>query len=354
MNLLKNGKFLLLLDGLDEVKQNFYEDCIYDVRDLIQHHASNRYIISCRENRYFGKLDSYIEKLKIQPLEREQINAYLKNYCQQFYPYQISNDQYSLLANPLLLTLSIEVINENQGSIPANKSILFRKYINYLLNHWDKKKGFQRDNPLSSYELVAFWGKLSFEFFEDPVLTTLELQKVLKREFPDKDIHSVFEQIINIGIFRRKSDDEIVYCHKTFLEYFAAQYIVGQIEKGESFDHYIPLIRLRTWHEVFIFCAGLIQNWSRQNEFLDCVLDNNIKLYVYCIGAKHDFNDLLLELEPMDYAIKYLELLGASYERIIDVYFSKIKSLLVPYSGLVENQMEGNRQNQSGRVDVRR
>ncbi len=342
--LLNDGRFLLLLDGLDEVKKVFYEDCLYDIRDLIQHNAANRYIISCRDNRYYEELNNYVEISRIRPLERGQIDKYLKNYCSQFYPYQLSNEQYSLLGNPLLLTLAVEVINKNEGRIPENKSILFRKYTSYLLYNWEMRKGLRRSNPLSQYDIVTFLGKLSFECFEEPVLTTLELQKALKYSFPNKEIHAVFEQLIGLGIFQRELDDQIFYSHKTFLEYFAAQHIVERIEAGEPLDRYIPLIGDRSWHEVFIFCAGLITNWDQQNEFLSCVLEQNIKLYVDCIAAKHDCNEMLSKLDSTTYAIKYLEILGDSYEKIIDVHFPQIRRLFMPYRILADNPVAGDGQ----------
>ena len=55
---LKNGKLLVLLDGLDEVPSATLNYAITEIENLVDHYRDNRYIASCRVAAYtFGGLD---------------------------------------------------------------------------------------------------------------------------------------------------------------------------------------------------------------------------------------------------------------------------------------------------------
>lgn len=332
---LSEGSFILILDGLDEVEQQYYESCISDLKELMQHSPSNKYILTCRENIYFDELNYMVKKVKLNPLTRDQIATYLKQYCG-LRIHEIIQSQYELFENPLLLNIGIEVINSNKGKIPNNRSILFNKYIEYLSYKWERKKGLKRKYQLSYYQTILFLSKLSFNVFESPYFSTLKLYEFICKEFPDKDFDLIFEQIINIGVLKYRSDDEISFSHKTFKEYFAACYIVNSIEEILNLNILKPIIDKKQWYEVFIFAAGLFNNWNLQNAFLDYILDNNLKLYVDCIKGKNDFNNYLLSLDIHEYSIIYLNILLTSYEKMVTKYFYQFKSRFYPYNTEVE------------------
>jgi len=328
---LKEGKLIIILDGLDEVKLEHYECCIDDIKVLMQHNPLNQFIITCRENVYFDELNRGVKEVRITPLSKSQIDACLKKYCD-LRSYEITEDNYELFSNPLLLNIGVEVVNNNKGKIPNNRSIMFNKYMEYLLYKWERKKGLKRNNQLSYYDTIMFLSKISFILFDNPYLTTLKLQGLIKEEFPSKDLNLVYEQLINIGVLVYKSDDDISFAHKTFKEYFAAYYIVKNIEKKENYGIIDSLIEKKQWHEVFIFAAGIFSNWKLQNLFLNYILENNLKIYVDCINGKNDFNDYLLSLDIHEYSINYLDTLLTSYEKIIEKHFSQLKSKFYPYN----------------------
>lgn len=333
-NLLKKGKFILLLDGLDEVKQEFYEICIYELNELMQHMNKNKYILTCRENVYFGELKFLVETVRLTPLTKEQIEKNIIHHCD-IQLTQLGKEHYELFGNPLFLNIGIEVIKNNSKEIPENRSVIFNKYIEYLLYKWDRKKGLRTEYKLSYYELVTFLSQIAYEKFEKPYLTTFELQEEINKQFPHESIHSIFGQVIKTGILIYNHNDEYLnFCHKTFKEYFAGREMINRIEKETDYEFLNNFVNNKEWYEVFIFAAGLFTNWNSQSTYLEYILDNNLKLYVDCVSSKNDFNEYLLSLTADEYSNLYLHTLVCTYEKMIERYFFQIKHQLNPYLGL--------------------
>lgn len=333
-HLLKQGKFIILLDGLDEVRQEFYEVCINELKEIMQHKNENKFILTCRNNIYLDELNFLVEPVRLLPLTREEIEKFISQYSD-IPLHQLTNEHYELFGNPLLLNISLEVINNNGGKLPKNRSSIFNKYIEYLSYKWERKKGLKREYILSYYEVVDFLSNLAFEKYEKPFITTLELQEEISSQFPRESVQFIFEQIINIGVFvYTHHEEQISYSHKTFKEYFAGKAITNKIEKERDYEFLNGFINKKEWYEVFIFAAGLFDSWDSQSDYLEYILDNNLKLYVDCVSAKNDFNEYLLSLSVEEYSNIYLRTLVCNYETIIDKYFSQIKHQLNPYLGL--------------------
>lgn len=335
--LVRDGNFIIILDSLDEVTHQYFEYCINDLRELLQHCPLNKYIITCRENIYSDEFNQLVQPIKLNSLTKDQISKYLKLYCG-LKNYEIIPYHYELFENPLLLNIGIEVINANKGKIPNNRSILFNKYIEYLSYKWERKKGLKRKYQLSYYQTILFLSKLSFKLFKYPYISKFQLYEFIAKEHPNKDPDLLFDQIINMGVLKFRADDEIHFRHKTFKEYFAACFIVNVIEETQNFDILKTIIGNKQWYEVFIFSSGLFKTWDIQNYYLDYVLEINLKLYIDSINGKNDFNEYLLSLDIQDYSRIYMEILVDSYEKIITIYFPQIKFLFYPYSAKGENE----------------
>ncbi|MGB5823181.1 MAG: SMEK domain-containing protein [Proteocatella sp.] len=330
--LLRTGKLILLLDGLDEVRDEYYEDCLSELKDKMNYNPLNKYIISCRDNMYFNELDNFLKKVELQDLTTEQISEYLKTFCGINF-FDITANQYELFKNPLLLNIAIEVINENEGIIPLNRSKMFNKYIEYLCRTWGKVKGLIRKQELSYIEVILFLSKIAFNQFDKPYLSLIDIQSLIKKEFNSKNINDICNQILNIGILKYKSESEIYFVHKTFKEYLAGIFVVGVAEEKRELNILERIINKKQYHEVIIFASGLFNNWEIQNEFLDFILERNFPLYVECIKGKNDMNDYLLTIDIDDYSNLYMNILVNSYEKIINKYFPQIKHLFVPFNG---------------------
>ena len=328
--IIKTGNLVIIMDGLDEVRKDFYEKCVQDIGDMINYSNLNRYIISCREGLYFDEFSSTMKKVKLKSLDDTTINDCLKRYCNISYPI-INKEQLELFKNPLLLNIGIDVINKNEGRIPANRTIMFSKFIEYLIYKWEHKKGLMRDHEISTYETIKFFSKISFIRFKDLYIEVTDIYEFIAKEFINHDYDKLYEFILNTGIIKRDDNGSICFSHRMFQEYFAAKYIVDNIEKNHTYELVNEKVYDKRWHEVFIFAAGLFKKWDSQNYYFNFILDKNIKLFIKCIEGKNDLSQFMLSLPIEEYTQQYLNILINTYETVINKYLCNIKHLFDPY-----------------------
>jgi len=331
-NMLINGSFLLLLDGLDEVRDIYFEKCIENINYLIQHFNKNKIILTCRKNVYNNIFGNRVKTATIKSLNPEQVDFMLSTRCD--IPSHLFNrDIYILFGNPLLLEIGINVINKNNGKIPLNRSIMFNEFVNYLLIDWEKEKGLLRRYEISSNEIKIILQNIAFNCFDDIFLDPDKIYEYINLVCPNKNSDIIYDCLLTIGILDKLPDNKIDFYHRTFREYFAAQYIVGVIARTQRNDILVPIINNINWHEVFIFTAGLFMKWNDQDVFLNYILDNNIKLYIDCIKEKNDFKEQMLLVDQLASTKRYLDILVTTYEKILARYFGQIKHLFYPYQG---------------------
>lgn len=111
---------------------------------------------------------------------------------------------------------------------------------------------------------------------------------------------------VSSGIFH--ITDSVKFTHKLFKEYCAAYYLFTKFPFRENQALYISLIQQDKWKEVFIFIAGMFADIYTQDEFLDFIMQNNLRLYVECMNAKSDLYDDLLS-DSTKLALRYAILL---------------------------------------------
>jgi len=79
---LKNGKLLVLLDGLDEVPSAALNHAITEIKNLVDTYSDNRFIASCRVAAYpFGGFTRF-KDVAMAAFEDEQIQQFIQNWFQ--------------------------------------------------------------------------------------------------------------------------------------------------------------------------------------------------------------------------------------------------------------------------------
>ncbi|WP_242032151.1 NACHT domain-containing protein [Microcoleus sp. FACHB-672] len=132
--LLKHGKILVLLDGLDEVKVEDNNRVIKQVRDFSDKFRTNQFVITCRiaaSNYTFDKF----KDIEVADFDDEQIKTFVHKWfktnqtvkVKEFIKQLSKNDSIRELAtNPLLLTLLCWVFEESD-KFPFNRSELYER-----------------------------------------------------------------------------------------------------------------------------------------------------------------------------------------------------------------------------------
>jgi len=328
--LMRNGKVILLLDGLDEVKDDFYESCVEDIRSMLIHYPQNKYLVTGRENAYCDEFSGRMETVRLTLLSEMQVLETIEERCG-LDMFQIGHDDLKLLSNPLLLQIAIRVIKENGGRIPQNRCVLLNEFCDFLISKWERQKGLKRKHAISYINTIALLGEIAFWGLDKPYVSKDRIYKIACGKHSDMD--SIYDYLMELGFFKRTSDSEINFFHKTFLDYFAARHVISKLEETSEFHVLDAIIPKKNWSDVFVYVAGLLTEWALQDSYLNYILVKSFKLYIDCLSEKNNLSKELFDLDFKDYEKRYFETFVVSYEKIINTYFSQVKHLFYPYLG---------------------
>jgi len=239
---LKDGKFIIFLDGIDETNPNIREKINNDILYMRENFSNNVYIVSSRPNDNFISWSHFTE-LKLLPLTKEKAKLLIKklNYENNIKDKFLSNfdiifkNHESFATNPLLLTLMLMTYAE-YSVIPAKVSLLYERIFEMLYSRHDATKfGYSRKissnlNQNEFKKIISCFSLKSYldekiRFTKEEINGYLETAKeILEIEFdPDqylKDLIGSVCLLIHEGFY-------YTFTHRTFQEYFSSFFIVN-------------------------------------------------------------------------------------------------------------------------------
>ncbi|MEP0858325.1 NACHT domain-containing NTPase [Trichocoleus sp. DQ-U1] len=281
-DVIERGRALILLDGLDEVREEDNKRVLKEIRDLSDQFRDNHFVMTCRIAAREYTFQKFTE-VEVADFDSEQIATFAINWfknkavkAETFIERLEENERINeLAASPLLLTLLCLAFEES-GDFPANRSELYKEGLDALLKKWDAKRGIQRDQV---------YKKLSIQRKEDLLskiaLTTFEegdfffKQKVAEqyitdyiRNLPDAnadpealqlDSEVVLRSIeYQHGLLVERAKGIYSFSHLTFHEYFTAREIVFGIQPlEERLQNLVSQITEKRWREVFLLAVGM-------------------------------------------------------------------------------------------------
>lgn len=275
---LKQGKLLILLDGLDEIPTEHLNDAIANIRNFVDAYDKNRFIISCRDAAYRNNLKRFTD-VEISDFCNEQIRHFILNWFAQD-PQKghecwrkLEGDEYiaakELTHTPLLLTM-VCLLYGKAGKFPTNRATLYEKSLRILLEEWSGEKGLP---PVTLYqgldtkrkELVL--SKIAFDAFCQERLfipkrdLVKQIESLLAEMLPDEkfiDGNATLRFIeIQHGILVERADGIYSFSHLTIQEFLTAQHIVDTRQPvGDIIAQHLTNSR---WREVFLLLAGIQQ-----------------------------------------------------------------------------------------------
>ena len=78
-NALKEGRLLVLLDGLDEVPSDKIDEVIHHIQSFVDRHSSNRFITSCRTAFYKTYFPRFTDVV-LTDFDLKQIEVFIRNW----------------------------------------------------------------------------------------------------------------------------------------------------------------------------------------------------------------------------------------------------------------------------------
>ncbi|MGB5770830.1 MAG: HEAT repeat domain-containing protein [Crocosphaera sp.] len=286
---LAQGKCLLLLDALDEVPK---DERLQLTQKLNRFLKNNPCPIICTSRivGYGGNFIDGVKEVEIVPFDEKKTAEYIKSWFNNA-AVNLEDDTVSpeglinelknkpqidgLARNPLLLSLLCSLYQSKGLILPARRTQVYQKAVNYILSQWSKdnqRKLLDDGWVIAKQNLLEY---LAYEFscknqevFSGSKLSD-QINEYLKitdrREFNQKTATELITELTEEdGIIQKLSveGEEYLFLHRTFQEYFTASYLKEKIEDNEREG--IKLIEAHfweyDWHETIILVAGLLTN----------------------------------------------------------------------------------------------
>ncbi|MEC4984806.1 MAG: NACHT domain-containing NTPase [Oscillatoria sp. PMC 1068.18] len=320
--LLAEGRSLILIDGIDEVKGEDVQRVYQEIRDFYDQYHRNRFAIACRTAIRESTLSNFTE-VEIADFSYQQIESFVQKWflakscaylgrseshlqvscCQdeetagnvtcltkngdsetvyeaeEFLAQLQANPRIQELAtNPLLLTL-LCLEFEDSGDFPSDRAELYRSGIATLMRKWDAKRGIVRDRV---YQKLSVQRKK--DLLANLALATFERQEFL---FKQKEIEKyIADYLCNLtesetdsralqldsaavvksietqhGILVERAKGIYSFSHLSFQEYFTARKIITSSSPQElekSLNNLVARITEKNWREIFLLAVGML------------------------------------------------------------------------------------------------
>ena len=283
-NEIQEQKALILLDGLDEVSREEYNWVTERIRDFIASHKNCRVIITSRKAGFQSHEVPYrifeIDKLPLLEIE---------NFVNKWFDIEtdlagrIAANQriHELAQNPFLLSI-ICFIFEKDNNLPRRRLELYKKCAITLLTLYDEKQvpkvnGFTRllkERVLEDLAYHFFCNKMN-EFPYEPLIEQVS-QTLADMKRHDNEEEVLLEIRENSGLLQ-KSDDNHLFVHRTFYEYY-----VSCKMRGDSEDAVLSRAPESRWEEPIRLYAAQIESIPEGTQFIKKLWENDRALALRC------------------------------------------------------------------------
>jgi predicted NACHT family NTPase len=288
--ILKRGRTLILLDGLDEVRDADSSRVLRQIQEFSQHFSQNQFVITCRIAAREYTFEQFSE-VEIADFDDDQIADFSSKWFRskndpikaEHFLQKLEEDApiRELATNPLLLTL-LCLVFEDSGSFPSNRAELYETGVDVLLKKWDVKRNIERDQVYKRLslkrkeDLLSQIARTTFEagnyFFKQREVERYITQYI--QNLPDAstdpealelDSAAVLKAIeAQHGLFVERARGIYSFSHLTFHEYFTARKIKESCNPyavdDPTLQGLVSHLTEKRWREVFLLTVGMLDS----------------------------------------------------------------------------------------------
>ncbi len=329
--LLRQGRLLLLVDGVNELPSDRGRVMVTQFRELYQ--KTCPMIFTTRELSAGGDL-GIAKRLEMQPLTEPQMQQFVMAYLPtegERLLRQLSGRLREFGQTPLLLWMLCSLFQKSE-QIPPNLGMVFRAF---TVGYGERIK---QDVTLSK-DSRAWWGRLlqylAFKMTCGENLT--ELQVAISRrdaeqflleflrgkvEFADDCAVRWLEDLLKHHLIQI-SNDRIEFRHQLIQEYYAAEWLLGLLPSLSDARLQQVYLNYLKWTEPLALMLALVESEEQAMRVVRLALEVDLRLGARLAGAvKYGFQEktvglLLREIEerkiPDLYAIELLKLTKSDF-----------------------------------------
>ncbi|MCA2660644.1 MAG: NACHT domain-containing protein [Microcystis sp. M049S2] len=279
---LKDGRLLLLLDGLDEVSSGVRSSVVRCLKDFLEleNYKKCRVIITCRTAVYHNEfVDNTEETLEIDEFSDQQMRLFLQAWKSEMPP-EKSVEQLiqnlrakpkimALARNPLLLTIIAYLYTDTPFVLPHSRAEFYTQATNVLLELRDQERNISNQysgvNKRRVLQHLALYAQNSANRQQQDRRSLLdsEVWEQVKQVLPSlnleaKDANSIVDEIVKRSglLLRIDGGQRYYFPHLTLQEYFVAAALTNRqdelIQKWQNAPS--------DWLEIVKLWCGLANN----------------------------------------------------------------------------------------------
>jgi len=304
--LLKAGRVLLLLDGMDEVLSQDSVSMVNEIRKFSETYHKNQFVTTCRMAATNLSLRGFTD-VEIAPFTQVQIASFAQKWFQAFTKDNSSNNNYELgraksvqfmqklnepenlqfrrlVSSPLFLHLACWVFY-GQEKFPIKRSDFYQESLNVLLGKWDEARGVERDEVYRGFllpqklKLLSQVAAATFEqgqyFFSQEVIEQHigdYLQDLPNASIEPEEIQQQSKAILKAvesqhGLLTERSRGIFSFSYLVFQEYFTARKIVTSYNlqctnqgSAKALQRLVSHINDPRWQEIFLLTSTMLTN----------------------------------------------------------------------------------------------
>ncbi|NEQ29518.1 MAG: NACHT domain-containing protein [Leptolyngbya sp. SIO4C5] len=283
--LLQQGRFLLLLDGRNELPEKFTTEAA-NFRD--RHRNTTPMIVSTRDLSVGGTFD--IKKtLKMLPLTESQMQEFVEGYLgeegKQLFQ-QLKGDQLRKFAEtPLLLWMLCRVF-ANNGQVPANLGLAFREFTQLYDNdiqtdapaeakeQWPKLLRHLAFALMHGQEPTDFRLSMSREEAENLLTEYLQEEgRANAREYAEKWLKELLDYHLIQPVIQPNLEEHIEFRHQMIQEYYAAEALLRRLPELSDAVLKREYLNYLKWTEPIALMLGLVENKAQALRVVRLALD---------------------------------------------------------------------------------
>ncbi|WP_410666797.1 NACHT domain-containing protein [Amycolatopsis sp. cmx-4-68] len=287
---LRQGRAVVLVDGLDELPDDRRREVREWLRGLVGAFPRARFVVTTRPAAVAPDWlhDDGFTEVRLQPMTPRDVRTFVTRWHQALPGETPAEERDALIAaigarsalrrlaeNPLLCALLCALHHQGNGRLPENRMELYEVALRMLLDSRDSERGIETPVRLSLTEKLvllrslAYWlvrnGHTDVPAADAEARITAKLRSMGQIEVTPR---TVFRHLLDRGgVLREPVPGRIDFVHRTFQEYLAAQAAVEEDDIGILTAN----AHLDEWREVVVLAAGHAHPAQRER-LLDGIL----------------------------------------------------------------------------------
>jgi hypothetical protein len=292
---LYSGQLFLLLDGFDELEKSARHQIALFLEEFFSTYPSIPFVISCRTAVWKDSPGAFkllgLQEVSMVRFNTSDIRQFLSGW--QFQGTKSSEQLgelirtksylLSIAENPLMLTIIAYLYAQPKRILPDNRVKFYQECVDALMEKFDNTKMIARANEFQTVDKVTILSHIAYQHIVDAETTDSEIQRELvlstvkavmeKLSRPVEKRSKMLTEIVqNTELLVELPPDHFKFPHRTYMEYFAANYFMEEDKSEELLNLYSS--DKGKWQETLILYCGMNLNEGIANKCLQALEQN--------------------------------------------------------------------------------